>query len=60
VLLVAVYAVIFAVPGGRNWLRLAPLSLLDIGLICASVVVWAVALLLLWRTNLFEKALEMD
>jgi cation-transporting ATPase E len=53
--MLALYAAIMGVPAVRRSFELAPLRALDLVLIGAAVVIWAVGLRTVWRRLLFER-----
>jgi len=53
--MLALYALFFIVPPLRDFFELAPLSPTDIALIAALAVIWAVAVMILWRTRAVDR-----
>jgi len=53
--LLALYALFFIVSPLRDFFELAPLSPTDIALITALALIWAVAVMILWRTRAVDR-----
>lgn len=59
VVLGAVFTALMAIPGFHRLLGLTSLRVSDSGVIVLAVAIWAVVLLWMWRTNLFERWLDL-
>lgn len=55
-----VYCVLLFVPFARTFFGLTELRIQDLAVILAGVAIWAVALIFLWRSRLFERWLRID
>ena len=58
--MLVLYGLVMLVPALRSFFELTPLRGLDVILISALVVVWALVLRFVWRARLFERLLQMD
>ena len=55
VALLALYGLFFVIPPVRDFFELTPLAWSDVALIAGAAAVWAVLVLLMWRTRLVER-----
>jgi cation-transporting ATPase E len=53
--MLALYGLFFVVPPLRDFFELVPLSISDLGLIAILAVIWAVAVMVLWRTRVVDR-----
>ncbi len=58
--MLVLYGLVMLVPALRSFFELTPLRGLDVILIGALVVAWALVLRFVWRARLFERLLQMD
>ena len=58
--MLALYGLILALPGLRESFELVPLRAWDVALIVGVVLLWGVALRVVWRRHLFERWLGVD
>jgi cation-transporting ATPase E len=55
--LLALFGVVMAVPGLRDFFEMKPLSWADLAIIAASMTGWSIVLMLLWRYDVLEHLL---
>ena len=57
--LLAVYALFFGVPPVREFFELVPLRWVDVGLIGGLALLWAVLVMIFWRSRLYDRAVGL-